>query len=144
MDRTIWVPGFDCRRGLGNFPFTAASRTTLEPTQPPIQWVLGALSLGIKRPGREADHSPPSSAEIKECVELHLHSPYKPSWRGTQLKHRHNFTFTLPPMNLEVKMVKRARAFRRTQSFISAFIKVRHKSISRATSIRLIRHVLFT
>jgi hypothetical protein len=34
-------------------------------TQPPIQWVPGALSLGVKRPGREADHSPPSSAEVK-------------------------------------------------------------------------------
>jgi len=26
-------------------------------------------------PGGKADHSPPSSAEVKECVELHLHSP---------------------------------------------------------------------
>jgi len=26
----------------------------------------GALSLGVKRPGREADHSPPSIAEVKE------------------------------------------------------------------------------
>jgi hypothetical protein len=26
----------------------------------------GSLSLGIKRPGRETDHSPPSSAEVKE------------------------------------------------------------------------------
>jgi hypothetical protein len=34
--------------------------------QPPIQWVLGALTLGIKRPGREADHSPSSSADVKE------------------------------------------------------------------------------
>jgi hypothetical protein len=25
----------------------------------------GALSLGVKRPGREADHLPPSSAEVK-------------------------------------------------------------------------------
>jgi hypothetical protein len=30
------------------------------------QWVPGVLSLGIKRPRREADHSPPSSAEVKE------------------------------------------------------------------------------
>jgi hypothetical protein len=30
-------------------------------------------TLGVKRPGREADHSPPSSAEVKECVELRLH-----------------------------------------------------------------------
>jgi hypothetical protein len=67
----------------------------LEPTQPPIQWVPGALSLGVKRPGREADHSPPSRAEVKECVELYLHSPNTPSWRGAQLKHKDNFTFTL-------------------------------------------------
>jgi hypothetical protein len=26
----------------------------------------GALSLGVKRPGREADHSPPSSVGVKE------------------------------------------------------------------------------
>jgi len=26
----------------------------------------GALSLGVERPGRAADHSPPSSAEVKE------------------------------------------------------------------------------
>jgi hypothetical protein len=29
------------------------------PAQFPIQWVQGALSPGVKRPGREADHSPP-------------------------------------------------------------------------------------
>jgi hypothetical protein len=38
-------------------------------TQTPIQWVSGALSPGIKRPGNEADYSPPPSAEI-ECMEL--------------------------------------------------------------------------
>jgi hypothetical protein len=36
--------------------------------------------------GREADHSPPSSAEVKEWVELYLHSPNAPSWRGAQLE----------------------------------------------------------
>jgi hypothetical protein len=35
--------------------------------------------------GREADHSPPSNAEVKEWVELYLHSPNTPSWRGAQL-----------------------------------------------------------
>jgi hypothetical protein len=39
----------------------------LGPTQPPIQWVPGALSLGIKRAGCEADHSSPSSAEVKNA-----------------------------------------------------------------------------
>jgi hypothetical protein len=69
-------------RGLGIFLFTTASRTALGPTQPPIQCVPGALSPGVKRLGREVDHSPPSSAEVKEYVELYLHSPNTPSWRG--------------------------------------------------------------
>jgi hypothetical protein len=37
----------------------------LRTTQPPIQRVLGDLSLGVKQPDREADHSFPSSAEVK-------------------------------------------------------------------------------
>jgi len=44
--------------------------------------VPGALSLRVKRPRREADHSLPSSVEVIECVELYLHYPSTPSWRG--------------------------------------------------------------
>jgi hypothetical protein len=47
--------------------FTTVSRPALGPTQPPIQWVPGALSLGAKRPGREADHSSQFSAEFKNA-----------------------------------------------------------------------------
>jgi hypothetical protein len=54
-------------QGLETFLFTTASRPALGPTQPPIQWVPGALSLEVKRPGREADHSPPTSAEVKNA-----------------------------------------------------------------------------
>jgi hypothetical protein len=71
---TIGVLGFVSRRGLGIFLFTIASRPALGPTQPPTQWEPGALSLGVKRLVREAHHSPLSSAEVKECVELYLHS----------------------------------------------------------------------
>jgi hypothetical protein len=39
----------------------------LGPTQPPIHWAPGALFLGVKRPGREVDHSPPCSAEVKNA-----------------------------------------------------------------------------
>jgi hypothetical protein len=60
-------------------------RPALGPTQPPVQWVPRALSLGIKRTGREADHSLPSNAEVKECVELYLHSLNMSSWRGAEL-----------------------------------------------------------
>jgi hypothetical protein len=35
--------------------------------------------------GREADNSPPSSAEVKEWVELYLHFLNAPSWRDAQL-----------------------------------------------------------
>jgi len=62
---TIGILGFDFRWRLTTFLFTTASRTALDPTQPPIQWVRGAISLGVKRPWCEADLSPPSSAEVK-------------------------------------------------------------------------------
>jgi hypothetical protein len=32
---------------------------------------------GGKAAGREADHSPPSSADVKECVKIYLHSPIR-------------------------------------------------------------------
>jgi len=45
-----------------------------KPTQPPIQWVPATLSLGIKRSGREADHSSASSAEFKN-VWSYIYTP---------------------------------------------------------------------
>jgi hypothetical protein len=51
LDYELDDPGFKSRQGLGILLYTTTSRTALEPTQPPIQWVLGALSLGVKRPG---------------------------------------------------------------------------------------------
>jgi hypothetical protein len=76
----IRVVGFNSWCRLGIFLFTA-SRQALGPTQPPIQWVPGALSLG-----HEVDHLPLSSAEVKEWVELYIHSPIMLSWHGAQLK----------------------------------------------------------
>jgi hypothetical protein len=81
--------GFESCQRLGIFLFTTASSGALGPTQPPIQWVPGALYLGVKRPESEADHSPPSISEVKECVKLYLHSPNTPlrcraqsKWQG--------------------------------------------------------------
>jgi hypothetical protein len=42
--------------GSKNFHFSMSSRPTLRLTQPPVKWVPGAISLGVKRPGLEADH----------------------------------------------------------------------------------------
>jgi hypothetical protein len=46
----------------------------LGPTQPPIQWVPGALSLGVKWPGREADHSPPGQRKSGAVLPLHQYA----------------------------------------------------------------------
>jgi hypothetical protein len=70
--------GFESRQGLGIFLFTTASRPALGPTQPPIQWVTGNPFLGIKRPGREADHSHASSAEVKNAWSLTSTPPIRP------------------------------------------------------------------
>jgi hypothetical protein len=42
------------------------SRPALGPTQPPFQRVPEAPSPGVKRPGDEADHSPPAGADVKK------------------------------------------------------------------------------
>jgi len=94
------VGGFESRQRLGIFLFTAASRPALRPTEPPILWVAGSLSLGVERPGHEVDHSLPSSAEVEECVELYLHSPNMPSWRGAQVKKSTGTIFYLYFCNL--------------------------------------------
>jgi hypothetical protein len=49
------------------FESLGISRLSLVPNQPHIQWILGALFLEVKRPGHEDDHSPLSSAEVKNA-----------------------------------------------------------------------------
>jgi hypothetical protein len=44
-------------------------------TQPPFQWVLGAVSLRVKQPGHEAYQSLPSSAEVKNGGAIHSFTP---------------------------------------------------------------------
>ena len=39
-------------------------KPALDPTQPPIQLMEGSLSPRVKRPGREADSSPPFDAQV--------------------------------------------------------------------------------
>jgi hypothetical protein len=58
-------PGFDSRHGQEVFLLSIASTSALGPIQPLIQWVPGALSPEVKRQGREADHSSPSSFEVE-------------------------------------------------------------------------------
>jgi hypothetical protein len=73
-DRVVGIAtgcGLDSR-GVGfrvpvrsrNFTFSTSCRPAL--TQSLIQCVPGALSQGVKWPRREADHSSPTSAEVKK------------------------------------------------------------------------------
>jgi hypothetical protein len=62
--------------GVKNFHFSMSSRPVLGLTQPPIPWVPGALSPGVKWPGHEADHSPPASAEVKKTWVYTSTPPY--------------------------------------------------------------------
>jgi hypothetical protein len=52
------------------FIFSAVSTLPLGHIYIHVQCVPEALSLGIDRPGREVDHSPPSIADVKN---LHSH-----------------------------------------------------------------------
>jgi hypothetical protein len=69
------IPG-----GGKSFLFSAASSLALGSTLHLIQWVPGAISPGLKRPGCEADHSPPSSAVRNGGAITPL--PYMSSWHG--------------------------------------------------------------
>jgi hypothetical protein len=57
------------------------SRPALGPTKIPIELVSGAVSSGLKRQGREADHSPPSSAEVKNDGAIPPH-PHMSAWHS--------------------------------------------------------------
>jgi hypothetical protein len=60
-----------------NFLVSTSSRPALWPTQPPIQWVPGAFSPGVKQPGLEPDHSPPVTADVKKNIDLYVYSPIR-------------------------------------------------------------------
>jgi hypothetical protein len=54
---------------VNNFLFFTSSRPAVGSTQPPIQWVPAVLSPGVKRLGRENDHSPRTNADVKKmCI----------------------------------------------------------------------------
>jgi hypothetical protein len=83
--------------GTGNFSLhhRVQNGSGAYPTSYPVG-TRGSFPGG-KWPGHETDHSPPSSAEVKE-MELYLHPHNRHSWRGARFKKSTGatipFTFT--------------------------------------------------
>jgi len=66
-----------------NFLFVTAFTDWLwGPTKPPIKWVPGTLTPGVKRVERQADHSPPSNAKVKNKLS-YTSTPKMSSWYRT-------------------------------------------------------------
>ena len=62
------IPGIEFRMREEIY---APVQTDCEAKQPPLTGVP-AVSRGLKQPGRDIDHLPLSSAEVRETVELYL------------------------------------------------------------------------
>ena len=58
-------PGIECRRG---WRFPCPFRPAPRPNQRPVQWMLGFS--GLRRPGRGADHPPPSSPMVANALQI--------------------------------------------------------------------------
>jgi hypothetical protein len=67
------------------FSFSLVSRPALRPTQPPVSGIptgtRGSFPGGKLRLGCDADHSHPSSAEVKNDYELYFLSLFSPAWQ---------------------------------------------------------------
>jgi hypothetical protein len=81
--------------GAGNFSLHHHVHTGSEAHPASYPGDTRALSFGVKRPGVKLnEHSPPSSAQVKECVDLSLHSPVP--LNGVVLSKRKSTRTTLP------------------------------------------------
>jgi hypothetical protein len=79
----------------------------------PASYPMGTGSFpGVKRQGRGVDHPLPSSAEVKERVELYLYSPYGPSWPVL------GWTLPLPLLTFFEDFCKRMRSHALLQSTV--------------------------
>jgi hypothetical protein len=84
--------GFDSRREQRVFLFATASRPALGHIQP-TNSVPGTLSSGVELWGSETDHSPTSSAEVKNAWS-YTSTPSYVFMTWYLVKHTDKFTFT--------------------------------------------------
>jgi hypothetical protein len=71
------IPG----RGERIFPVLSAFRQALGPTQPPVQWVLGVLSAGLKRGRGVTLTTHPRLMPMSGMSRSYTSPPKAPSWR---------------------------------------------------------------
>jgi hypothetical protein len=91
-------PTFDSWQGRG---FLCCHRVqTGFRAHPASDGYRGLFPGGVKRTGREADHSPPSTAEIKNAWSYTSTRPYLMAW--SLVKQRDRFTLKLPSLFLSV------------------------------------------
>ena len=60
------------------------------PTQPPVQWLLGAVFTDVKRPGREADNLPLAGVRVTMSQAIPAF-PHMPAWHA-----QGKLCFTIP------------------------------------------------
>jgi hypothetical protein len=76
----LWAVGLVLRFPKEAIFFLSNVHKDLKPTETPVEWVQGAVSSGIKRPGREANLLPPFSVVDKNAwsytavIHICLHS----------------------------------------------------------------------
>jgi hypothetical protein len=66
---------------VGSRMFSTSSRPVLRPAQYPIQWVPGALSPEIKRPGVKLTTHLQLMSRSRKCGSIHP-LPHTPSWHS--------------------------------------------------------------
>jgi hypothetical protein len=92
FDILLWRAG----RSGGRLPLRARFSTPVQigPAAQPASYVMGTrLFPGLQRPGRDVDHPPPSSIEVKETVELYLRlSSLRALLAGYMFVHVHKVT----------------------------------------------------
>jgi hypothetical protein len=73
----------DVRSPTGTEDFSSSPCVQTSSGAHPASYPMGTggpFPGGKVRPGRDADHSPPTSAEVKYELELYLLSPHAPPW----------------------------------------------------------------
>jgi hypothetical protein len=64
---------FDSYQEKGTIIFAMMIRLSLKSTQPLIQWVSGAISLGVMWPKHDPENSSQCKNEVSKCMQLCIH-----------------------------------------------------------------------